>query len=120
MSDMGNLFPNKAYTARELLNQTLLIDQSAFYGRCLGFQYYDSIKHILKFISVSMASYSESYYNKNNKFVRTSNSIFNSGRYFLDPEMLANRIVDLSQNASIDFCKVNAHMNFYKYSALKF
>ena len=109
-SEEGNLFPTKEFTITDVFNQASEINQTAFYGRCFGFQFHDSIRNILKFISIIMASYSESYYSNNGKFVKTSNSIYNSGRYYFDPEMLARRLVDLSQNASVDFCKV---LNFF-------
>ncbi|CAH1728739.1 unnamed protein product [Chironomus riparius] len=104
-SEDGNLFPTKEFTITDVFKQASEINQTAFYGRCFGFQFHDSIRNILKFISIIMASYSESYYSNNGKFVKTSNSIYNSGRYYFDPEMLARRLVDLSQNASVDFCK---------------
>lgn len=107
-SEEGNLFPTKEFTITDVFNQASEINQTAFYGRCFGFQFYDSIRNTLKFISIIMASYSESYYSNNGKFVKTSNSIYNSGRYYFDPEMLASRLVDLSQNASVDFCKVHS------------
>lgn len=106
-SEDGNLFPTKKeHTPDEILQRVSGINQFAFYGRCMGFQYHDSIKPVLKFISISMAGYSESYFSKNSTLIKATNSMFTTGKYFLDPELRSRRIVNLSNNASIDFCKV--------------
>jgi hormone-sensitive lipase len=56
-----------------------------------------------------MAAYSESYFNTNSSmFVRTTNQMFNSTKYLLDPELRARRIVNISQSAGVDFCKVSS------------
>jgi hormone-sensitive lipase len=110
-SEPGNLFPVKEHSAEEILERASTINQHAFYGRCIGFQAYDSIRPILKFISISMASYSESYYSNNGKFIKATNSMFTSGKYFFDPELRSRRLVNLSQNSSIDFCKVGVFFN---------
>ncbi|KAG5674157.1 hypothetical protein PVAND_004141 [Polypedilum vanderplanki] len=101
--ERGNLFPE--HSPDEILQRAQMIDQFAFYGRCLGFQFYNSVKAVLKFISISMACYSESYYSNNGKFIKATNSMFTSGKYYFDPEIRARRVVNLSQHASVDFCK---------------
>jgi hormone-sensitive lipase len=106
-SESGNLFPTREQSPSEVLERALTVNQFAFYGRCLGFQFYESIKPVLKFIAISMACYSESYYSNNGKFIKATNSMFTSGKYYFDPELRARRIVNLSQNASVDFCKVS-------------
>lgn len=106
-SENGNLFPTKKeHTPDEILQRALGINQFAFYGRTMGFQYFESVKPVLKFISISMAGYSESYYSRNSTIIKATNSMFTTGKYFFDPELRSRRIVNLSQNASIDFCKV--------------
>lgn len=114
-SETGNLFPVKEHSPDEILQRSASINQVAFYGRCLGFQYFDSVRPILKFIAISMASYSECYYSKNGKFIKATNSMFTSGKYFFDPELRARRIVNLSHNASVDFCKVSWSFFLKKY-----
>lgn len=106
-SESGDLFPKGEHTPEELLKRTDSINQFAFYGRTLGMQY-GSMKPILKFLSICMAGYSESYYSgSGGRIVRTTNQMFNSTKYLLDPELRARRIVNISQNAGVDFCKVN-------------
>lgn len=105
-SEDGNLFPVRENTPEEILERAMSVNQFAFYGRCLGFQFCDSIKPILKFIAVLMASYSESYYSDNGTFIKATNSMFTGGKYLFDPEMRSRRIVNISQNSKVDFCKV--------------
>lgn len=105
-SEDGNLFPAQEHSPEDTLERARTINQFAFYGRCLGFQFCESIKPVMKFIGISMASYSESYYSNNGRFIATTNSIFTSGKYLFDPELRSRRIVSLSENASVDFCKV--------------
>lgn len=112
-SEPGNLFPVQEHSPEDILERAKTINQFAFYGRCLGFQYAESIKPVLKFIAISMASYSESYYSNNGNFIKATNSMFNSGKYLLDPELRSRRIVSLSQNASVDFCKVRIVSNIF-------
>lgn len=102
----GDLFPAGNQTPEDIIKRAESINQYAFYGRCLGFQYCESIKPVLKFIAISMASFSEAYYSTNGKFIKATNSMFTSGKYLLDPELRARRIVNISQNSSVDFCKV--------------
>uniref|UniRef100_A0A336MJV2 CSON000309 protein n=1 Tax=Culicoides sonorensis TaxID=179676 RepID=A0A336MJV2_CULSO len=104
-TDKGELFPNSKHTAKELLMKAHQIDQDAFYGRCLGFQFCKSLKPILNFITTSMAGFSKAFYYDGNIISKTTVSFYNSGKYYFDSEARARRIVLLSQNAGIDFCK---------------
>jgi hormone-sensitive lipase len=105
-SENGNLFPVQEQKPEDILERARTVNQSAFYGRCLGFHYAESIKPIMKLIAILMASFSESYYSNNGTFIKATNSMFTSGKYFFDPELRSRRIVGLSQNSSVDFCKV--------------
>lgn len=114
-SNNGNLFPVQEHLLEDVLERARTINQFAFYGRCLGFHYAESIKPIMKFIAITMASFSESYYSNNGTFIKATNSMFTSGKYLLDPELRSRRIVGLSQNSSVDFCKVkySRHSRFF-------
>ncbi|XP_034950037.1 hormone-sensitive lipase [Chelonus insularis] len=97
-----SLFPSDEHSPEELLNQAGKdIDQYCFYGRCLGFQFADSIKYLLKTILTFMASFSEVYYKNGSLLGRCTNSV----KYMVDPEARARRIVNISQRADIHFCK---------------
>ncbi|XP_037293343.1 hormone-sensitive lipase isoform X2 [Manduca sexta] len=97
----GELFPTEPHTPEELFAQADTINQYCFYGRCLGFQFLPSMRGILKGISICMAGFSEAYYCQGNLI----SSVWTGGQYLIDPEMRARRIVNISQSASIEFCK---------------
>nr|XP_050862934.1 hormone-sensitive lipase isoform X1 [Vespula vulgaris]XP_050862935.1 hormone-sensitive lipase isoform X1 [Vespula vulgaris]XP_050862936.1 hormone-sensitive lipase isoform X1 [Vespula vulgaris] len=96
-----SLFSSNEHTPQELLNQAESINQYCFYGRCLGFQFCDNIKHILKTLSVCLASFSEVYYSNGTLLGRCANSL----KYVMDPEARARRIVHVSQHADVSFCQ---------------
>uniref|UniRef100_A0A1I8PMQ6 Hormone-sensitive lipase n=1 Tax=Stomoxys calcitrans TaxID=35570 RepID=A0A1I8PMQ6_STOCA len=102
-----DLFAKGNHSAEELFEKGETINQYSFYGRCLGFQYGDSIRSVLKILSISMAGFSEAFYahDIDGPILKTTRSVWTSGKYLLNPELRARRIVNLSQNAKIDFCK---------------
>lgn len=112
-SEGGNLFPVKEQSAEDILERARAVNQFAFYGRCLGFHFCDSIKPVMKFIAIAMASFSESYYSDNTSFIKATNSMFTSGKYLLDPELRSRRIVNISENSSVDFCKVRTRTRVF-------
>lgn len=108
-SDAGSLFPRAAHSAAELFDTAASIDQYSFYGRCLGVQYCESMQRVVRFLAVCMAGFSEAYYGRDvtgsGRLARTTASVWRSGKYLVDPELRARRIVNISQNAEVDFCK---------------
>lgn len=102
-----SLFASNDHSPQELLNRAENINQYCFYGRCLGFQFCDSLKNILKTLSVCMASFSEAYYANGTLFGRCANSV----KYILDPEARARRIVNISQHADVSFCQAFWFLN---------
>ncbi|XP_015180600.1 PREDICTED: hormone-sensitive lipase isoform X2 [Polistes dominula] len=96
-----SLFSSNEHSPQELLNQTEIVNQYCFYGRCLGFQFGDNIKNILRTISVCLASFSEIYYSNGTLFGRWTNSL----KYVMDPEARARRIIHVSQHADVSFCQ---------------
>ncbi|EEB14239.1 Hormone-sensitive lipase, putative [Pediculus humanus corporis] len=103
-SNTGDLFPSAEHFSDILIQQSENINQFAFYGRCMGIQFCSSVQPVLKFISIFMASFSEIYYNFGG-FSAKALSLFSGSKFLIDPELRAQRIVNISQNASIDFCK---------------
>ncbi|XP_005185270.2 hormone-sensitive lipase [Musca domestica] len=105
--DSADLFAYGHHSAEELFEMGDTINQYCFYGRCMGFQYGDSIRGVLRFISISMAGFSETFYAQDvdGPLLKTTRSVWTSGKYLLNPELRSRRIVNLSQNAKIDFCK---------------
>ncbi|KAJ3659164.1 hypothetical protein Zmor_010868 [Zophobas morio] len=104
-SSSGNLFPDEDHSTPELLSNYEDINQYCFYGRPLGFQFCQSIRNLLQFISMSMAIFSEIYYNQGSFLSKATSSLKATSKYVNDPEQRARRIVNISQNASVDFCK---------------
>lgn len=104
-SNSGSLFTEQGHTAEELLSHGGSINQYCFYGRCLGFQFAKSIRGVLKFIASTMAGFSEGYYSDRGKLSKTTSAMWTSGKFLLDPELRARRIVNLSQNSDVYFCK---------------
>lgn len=52
-----------------------------------------------------MAGFSEGYYSEGNRLSKTTSSMWTSGKFLLDPELRARRVVNLSQNSDVHFCK---------------
>uniref|UniRef100_A0A0N4WIF3 Hormone-sensitive lipase n=1 Tax=Haemonchus placei TaxID=6290 RepID=A0A0N4WIF3_HAEPC len=77
------------------------LDPTCFYGRPLGFQFSPSVNRIFRVIGIVLASYSLSW----EKGHGPIGSIINTGRFFLSPEQRASRIVKVTKEADIDFCK---------------
>uniref|UniRef100_A0A182NRK8 Hormone-sensitive lipase n=1 Tax=Anopheles dirus TaxID=7168 RepID=A0A182NRK8_9DIPT len=103
--ESGDLFPDESHSVEELFSRGGIINQYCFYGRCLGFQFCDSIKPLLKFISIGMAGFSEGYYSEGGRISKATSLMYTSTKYMLDPELRARRIVNISQNSNVDFCK---------------
>ncbi|KAK9876534.1 hypothetical protein WA026_013907 [Henosepilachna vigintioctopunctata] len=101
----GNLFPNEDHSPDELLTYAEDINQYCFYGRCLGFQYCESLRNVLKVISLAMAIFSEAYYSQGSFVSKATTSFLTSTKYVSDPELRAKRIVNITTNAGVDFCK---------------
>lgn len=104
-TENGDLFPSSQHTAKQLLVKAHKIDQYSFYGRCLGFQFCKTMRPLLQVISTSMAGFSKSYDHDGNLLAKTTIHFYNSGKYFFDSEARARRIVNISQNAGVEFCK---------------
>lgn len=68
-------------------------------------QYSDSIRQSLHVIAVAMAAYGDGYHQHNHSISRALSSMLHSGKYMINPELRAQRINELTQDANIDFCK---------------
>nr|XP_033325871.1 hormone-sensitive lipase isoform X1 [Megalopta genalis]XP_033325873.1 hormone-sensitive lipase isoform X1 [Megalopta genalis] len=102
-----SLFIGDNHDPYEIFSKLGNINQYCFYGRCLGFQFSDSIKPLLKTILVALATFSEVFYANGTLLSRCANSV----KYMLDPEARARRFVDVSQRADISFCKAFWFLN---------
>ncbi|XP_076636553.1 hormone-sensitive lipase [Colletes latitarsis] len=102
-----SLFIGNDHNLYDILNKVDTINQYCFYGRCLGFQFHDNLKPILKTIMVCMATFSEAFYANGTLLSRCTNSV----KYMIDPEVRARRIVDISRRADISFCQAFWFLN---------
>ena len=75
------------------------LDATCFYGRSFGFAFTPSVKLIFNLIGIVLASYSLSWGNG------TISSLWNTGRYVLNPEERAKQIIKVTREADIEFCR---------------
>lgn len=104
-SAKNELFAMEHSTPQDLIRLTDDINQYCFYGRPLGFQFTESIRGPLRFISLSMAIFSEAYYSDGSMLSKATNSVMTTTKYVSDPEQRAKRVVNIGNNADVDFCK---------------
>uniref|UniRef100_A0AC35TKH2 ETS domain-containing protein n=1 Tax=Rhabditophanes sp. KR3021 TaxID=114890 RepID=A0AC35TKH2_9BILA len=77
------------------------LDASCFYSRPLGFQFCPSISKMFKVIGIFLATYSLSW----EKGSGPIGSIINSAKFILSPEERASRIIKITREADLEFCK---------------
>lgn len=106
-SDNGNLYSKEYSHDNQITRAASVINQICFYGRSIGFQYADSLKSLLRYITVACASFSESYYMKGALALKTTSYFLKQPSYFMDPELCARRIINVSRNCDVKFCKVS-------------
>ncbi|XP_014668106.1 PREDICTED: hormone-sensitive lipase-like [Priapulus caudatus] len=105
--DDGQLFPHEKNVPWDILREMETFNHAAFHGRAVAFQYCGSLSKPLQVVSVAMASFSEGFYKhaNGNMMQRATTSLLHSGKYLLNPEMKGQQIVNVTKNASIQFCK---------------
>uniref|UniRef100_A0A1I8A1I7 Abhydrolase_3 domain-containing protein n=1 Tax=Steinernema glaseri TaxID=37863 RepID=A0A1I8A1I7_9BILA len=77
------------------------LDASCFYARALGFQFRPSVCKIFRFIGVVLATYSLSWENGHGPL----GTFIHSGRFLLSPEQRAERIIKITREADVEFCR---------------
>jgi hormone-sensitive lipase len=105
ISENGNLYSSEKSSSNIITNSLKVIDQTCFHGRAVGFQFCESLKPILNFLDISMTSYSELYFSKGFQFIRWTNLMISASKYLLNPDVRADRYINVTHNAPIDFCK---------------
>ncbi|KAK6173809.1 hypothetical protein SNE40_017204 [Patella caerulea] len=90
--------------ADKLMLEFEMLNQDCFYGRCLGFQFCETMQRPLQMVAVAMASFSEGY-QENSQLMKLATSVFNSGKYFLNPELRGKQVVNVTRSADVKFCK---------------
>ena len=100
-----SLFPSSKHSSQELLLKAQAIEPYSFYARHAGFQYCASMGKALRGLLTFMASYSDYFFSTSPQVWRVANSFYMGTKYSLDTEHRARRIVNVSQYATVDFCK---------------
>ncbi|KAL4228425.1 hypothetical protein ACF0H5_011472 [Mactra antiquata] len=88
----------------DLLVEVEMLNTDCFYGRCLGFQFSESMQKVLQTVVIAMATYSECYEESSN-MIRIASSLLNGSKYMLDNESRAKQVVDITRTEDIKFCK---------------
>uniref|UniRef100_A0A915EKV5 Hormone-sensitive lipase n=1 Tax=Ditylenchus dipsaci TaxID=166011 RepID=A0A915EKV5_9BILA len=77
------------------------LDASCFYGRLLGFQFIPSVTRVFRIIGIILATYSLTWESRS----AAIGSLINSGKMLLNPEQRAVRIIKVTREADIEFCR---------------
>lgn len=100
-----SLFPSAQHSSQELLLKAQAIEPYSFYGRHAGFQFCLSMGKTLNRMLTLMAGYSDYYFSTSEPVWKVANSLYMMTKYSYNTEHRAKRIVNVSQFATVDFCK---------------
>ncbi|XP_013394169.1 hormone-sensitive lipase-like [Lingula anatina] len=92
-------------TAERLMAESECIDAQYFYGRCLGFQYCESMLRPFQVLHITMAVYSELYKQDKSKLGKLTGSILSGGKYLLNPDLRGKQVSVTTKTEDIRFCK---------------
>lgn len=105
----GELFPTEedldTAAVSDIQMELDALDQKAFYGRCLAFQFCESMRRPLEIVHIAMASYGENYGVSRSGILTFASSLLTSRRYVLNPELRAEKVTDVTQRADVSYCK---------------
>uniref|UniRef100_A0A915DPR8 Hormone-sensitive lipase n=1 Tax=Ditylenchus dipsaci TaxID=166011 RepID=A0A915DPR8_9BILA len=104
MLDQDSLFPPLGGDYEQfngIMKGIESLDASCFYGRLLGFQFSPSVTKIFSFIGVALATYSLMF----DPHSASIESLIKSGTMLLNPEQRATRIIKVTREADIQFCR---------------
>ena len=68
-------------------------------------QFSPALQQSLHVVVVALAAYGDGFKRHNGNTARALSSFLHSGKYVVDPELRAKRIVELTQHVSVPFCK---------------
>jgi len=102
-SDTGDLFSQESPV--EILKHVDKVNLHGFYGSSAGFQYHKELRHMLKAISIGMASSSDAYHNKGS-LLSKGLTYLNSGLFYaINDCRRAETIVKATKVADLTFFK---------------
>ncbi|EDO39376.1 predicted protein, partial [Nematostella vectensis] len=103
-SKLGDLFPTSIDS--QVMIEAEQMDRECFYGRTLGFQYMPSLRQFLHMVCVLMASFAEGFdRHKTSPIALMTASVLHTGKYTVNPEMRAKKIIKLTEKTNMDFCQ---------------
>lgn len=100
------------YTECDSYSNTLtkclkFIDQKPFYGKNIGFSFSPSMRPVIKFIVLSMASYYNFYYDSTPKVLKVLQYPISFTKYHLSPEKRATKYLRASETSTTEYCRVS-------------
>lgn len=77
-----------------MIYETEMIDQTCFYGRCLGFQYIESLQRPLQGVVTGMAAYAEDFSpdEGSSMFKRLFSMFAHAPKYMIDKEKRGEQV----------------------------
>lgn len=105
-NDGSNLY-NDCSTYDNIISKlNSVINPKPFYGKNIGFQFTPSMRPIIKFIVLSMASYYSFYFKTKPKALKVLRFPISFSKYQLHPKKRAAKYLHASENSTTEFCRV--------------
>ncbi|XP_054869721.1 hormone-sensitive lipase isoform X3 [Amphiprion ocellaris] len=111
----GNLFfHDESGLSESFVREYASMHKGCFYGRCLGFQFTPAIRPCLQTIAIGLVAFGENYRRHQSGIVEAggiapygvaASSLFNSGKYAIDPELRGAEYDRITQNLDVHFWK---------------
>ncbi|XP_060937563.1 hormone-sensitive lipase [Limanda limanda] len=105
-NSFGNLFfQDESGLSESFVREYASMHKGCFYGRCLGFQFTPSIRPCLQTIAIGLVAFGENYKRHQSGIGVAASSLFNSGKYAIDPELRGAEFERITQNLDVHFWK---------------
>uniref|UniRef100_A0A3Q1B722 Hormone-sensitive lipase n=1 Tax=Amphiprion ocellaris TaxID=80972 RepID=A0A3Q1B722_AMPOC len=102
----GNLFfHDESGLSESFVREYASMHKGCFYGRCLGFQFTPAIRPCLQTIAIGLVAFGENYRRHQSGIGVAASSLFNSGKYAIDPELRGAEYDRITQNLDVHFWK---------------
>lgn len=82
-----------------------LIQQDAFYGRCIGFYFSPTAQGLYTVLSSVMAGFADSFQGSKAGLTALVNTVYRTVTSYLSPEERGAKIADITRTADVQFCK---------------
>ncbi|KAJ8035503.1 Hormone-sensitive lipase [Holothuria leucospilota] len=104
-SEEGSLFPTDEQFPHDVMLEMQALDRECFFGRCLGFQFCESLYQPLNQMSLAVAAFGDGYQRQEGAFSRVASSLFHGGRYSTNPDVRGKQVVDIFNTSDVRVCK---------------